>query len=280
MIRIGWISDTHLGRTGIGQWNNRELYDEAPRVVAEFLQKAAARQVDLIVVTGDVTDRGTPEAFRIARAAFADACAPVHFMAGNHDKIQDERLFTAWLSNGQRSETGCWSTNVNGYHCVYLDFPRTGKTYEFPDAHLAWLRADLDAQRQLFTFIFGHYPLLPYPDGGKALNRNDPYTMEERADMRELISQHPQVVGYFSGHHHYQAVRRIGHWVHVVGAAAIEYPMLYHWLEFDGQTLRMQSEPFSEEAARAASLVAGQEWAAGIESDCRFEVTYVSPSTR
>lgn len=66
------ISDTHFGT-------------EQPAVVAALLDLAARERPDLVVFSGDITQRARPAQFRAARA-FADRLgAPVLAIPGNHD---------------------------------------------------------------------------------------------------------------------------------------------------------------------------------------------------
>jgi 3',5'-cyclic AMP phosphodiesterase CpdA len=67
------VSDPHFGT-------------ERPEVVEGLLRFAAALAPDVVVLSGDITQRATAREFRAARA-FADRLAPAHVLAipGNHD---------------------------------------------------------------------------------------------------------------------------------------------------------------------------------------------------
>ncbi|MDQ7746786.1 metallophosphoesterase family protein [Hydrogenophaga pseudoflava] len=66
------LSDTHFGT-------------ERPQVVAAVLDLVALQAPDLVVLSGDITQRARPDQFRAARA-FADQLgAPVLAIPGNHD---------------------------------------------------------------------------------------------------------------------------------------------------------------------------------------------------
>ena len=73
MTRIAHISDTHFGT------------EDAP-VCASLKNELLREAPDLVVLTGDITQRARPEQFRAARA-FLDNLAPIPLLAlpGNHD---------------------------------------------------------------------------------------------------------------------------------------------------------------------------------------------------
>ena len=73
------ISDTHFGT-------------ERPEVVEALVDLAAQQSPDLIVLSGDITQRARPAQFRAARAFVDRLQAPVLAIPGNHDIA----LFDLW----------------------------------------------------------------------------------------------------------------------------------------------------------------------------------------
>ncbi len=73
------ISDTHFGT------------EQAP-VVAALRALAAAQRPDLVVLSGDITQRARPAQFRAARAFVDELGAPLLCVPGNHDIA----LFDLW----------------------------------------------------------------------------------------------------------------------------------------------------------------------------------------
>lgn len=66
------ISDTHFGT-------------ELPQVVEALVSLAQQQRPDLVVLSGDITQRARPEQFRVARAFVDRLLAPVLAIPGNHD---------------------------------------------------------------------------------------------------------------------------------------------------------------------------------------------------
>jgi predicted MPP superfamily phosphohydrolase len=66
------ISDTHFGT-------------EQPQVVEALLALAALQRPELVVLSGDITQRARPAQFRAAKAFVERLGAPVLAIPGNHD---------------------------------------------------------------------------------------------------------------------------------------------------------------------------------------------------
>mgnify|MGYP005989745061 FL=1 len=85
VMKILHTADWHVGRTIRG----RSRADEHRAVLAEIVEVATRRQVDLVIVAGDQFDvqAPSPEAEQIVWKAMQDlaAIAPVVAIAGNHD---------------------------------------------------------------------------------------------------------------------------------------------------------------------------------------------------
>lgn len=71
-MRLAHISDLHFGH-----------HDSA--VAAGLADDLAAQHPDLVVASGDFTQRGTPAEFEMARAFLGNLDAPVFAVPGNHD---------------------------------------------------------------------------------------------------------------------------------------------------------------------------------------------------
>lgn len=79
MIRIAHLSDPHFGT-------------EQPHLVPQLLQALAALAPDVIVLSGDLTQRARRRQFATAQAFVASCPAPVLCIPGNHD-MPLENLF-------------------------------------------------------------------------------------------------------------------------------------------------------------------------------------------
>jgi 3',5'-cyclic AMP phosphodiesterase CpdA len=112
---------------------------------------------DLLVCTGDITDRGDAESFAKTAALLADLPFPVKMMVGNHDSR--EGLLAAFPDTATQDGFVHSAFEMDGLLVVLLD------TLE-PDRHGGafcirrrdWLRGVLEANRTTPTLVFMHHP--------------------------------------------------------------------------------------------------------------------------
>ncbi len=99
-MKILHTSDWHLGRN----FHGASLLDDQRKVVAEIIDLAVGREVDLVVIAGDIYDRAIPPApavdlFDEALASLHRAGVAVVAIAGNHDSAVrvsvNDRVLTA-----------------------------------------------------------------------------------------------------------------------------------------------------------------------------------------
>ena len=86
MKRLVHLSDLHFGR-------------ERPDLVGPLLETIGALAPDLVVISGDLTQRARAREFRAARAFLDAVPAPVLAVPGNHDvplHLPARRMFTPW----------------------------------------------------------------------------------------------------------------------------------------------------------------------------------------
>ncbi|MEU8782771.1 metallophosphoesterase [Streptomyces sp. NPDC048637] len=169
------FSDTHIlpeGELMHGQVDTLANLEAAIEVVA-----ASGAEVSTLLLTGDLTDSGSPEAYRRLRAAvepFARRIgAEVVYAVGNHDH---RAAFRAELLDGPDGDgtdgggTGGGEPPVDRVHwagglrIVVLDSSVPGRHDGHLDpAQLDWLAAELSRPAPLGTVLVVHHPPLPSP---------------------------------------------------------------------------------------------------------------------
>ncbi len=77
------IADTHFGT-------------EQPQVAEALVTLAVQQRPDVVVLSGDITQRARPAQFRAAKALVDQLAAPVLAIPGNHDMA----LFDLWADAG------------------------------------------------------------------------------------------------------------------------------------------------------------------------------------
>lgn len=156
---------------------------------------------DAIVHTGDLTQHGRPEEYRLAEAALAKARAPFYLVPGNRDNRANLRA--AFASRGFFPAAGStFLQYVVERHPVRLfvldTIGDTNKGDYCPDRvrHLIEM-ADADATRPIAAFT--HHPPFDVPEGPERLHYKDHDAMGR---LTLALAHSGRVAGVFSGHVH------------------------------------------------------------------------------
>jgi len=186
------LSDLHIG-------GNESGLDPIPRLEAVLdAVRSLPNQPDAVLVSGDLTDDGAAEGYRVAREMFAGLQVPLHVIPGNHD---DRRLLReAFGLPGSGDEPVNYSVRVGDLRLLAFDSIVPGQDPgDFPPEQLRWLDAELAAEPQAPTLLALHHP--PLATGiaeWDAINLLAP----QRQALAEVVSRHPQLLGIVGGHLH------------------------------------------------------------------------------
>ncbi len=204
-MRILHLSDTHVRRaTGV---DGRGV--DARASLRRILRDCAeVPGLDALVVTGDVADDGSREAYADVRnlvGAFArERGIPAILSTGNHD---ERHAFTEVLGCGHLETAGtvrlesadeerAAASLVGGYRIVTLDSLVPGKGYgRISAAQLDWLRDVLAEPAPAGTVLAFHHP--PIAVAGvevqRALGLRNPHELAETirdSDVRVMLCGH------------------------------------------------------------------------------------------
>jgi 3',5'-cyclic-AMP phosphodiesterase len=112
---------------------------------------------DLLVCTGDITDRGDAESFARTADLLKDLPFPVKMMVGNHDSR--EGLLAAFPDTATEGGFVHTAFELDGLLVVLLDTLEPGRHGgAFCTARRDWLRGVLEANRTMPTLVFMHHP--------------------------------------------------------------------------------------------------------------------------
>ncbi|MGW7204962.1 metallophosphoesterase [Streptomyces sp. NPDC054837] len=166
-MRILHLSDTHLERTDAPNRRGVNAHDSLRLMLAELRH---VQGVDAVVVTGDLADDGTVEAYTAVREMFGELAqrlggAPVFYTTGNHD---EREAFAEVLGSGHpepgrvlesaEGERAAVSL-VAGWRFVTLDSLVPGKVHgQLDAAQLDWLRDVLATPSPNGTVLAFHHP--------------------------------------------------------------------------------------------------------------------------
>lgn len=191
---IAQLSDIHVGFApgqGAAEFNRQRL-----RAVVARLREGP-NVPDLLVLSGDLTDRGDAESFAGLREELGEWGVPLLPMVGNHDSR--EELLRAFPDCAHEGGFIHYATEREGLHIVLLDTFEPGRHGgAFCEARAEWLRAQLAAKPDVATLIFMHHP--PIVSG---IDWMDP-APDEAWIVRfgEAIAEHGQIHAIHCGHLH------------------------------------------------------------------------------
>lgn len=203
---LAQISDLHITGGDALAYDVVDTTTAARRTVA-YLEKLTPAP-DLMLVTGDVTDDGSKEAYATARDILRNVAAPLLVVPGNHD--HKERLQQAF---GQ--QTACTDMVAGRLCCQFMlpPFMLVGVDSAIPGKHggglppevLEWLDQILHDGQGMPTVVFMHHP--PFAVG---IGNMDAETFVGREALEEVLSRHQHVVRLLTGHVHRPLLRQFG----------------------------------------------------------------------
>lgn len=193
MIKIIQITDPHLvepGETLLG-------LDPLARLDACLAHVSANHaDADLVVVSGDLTDDGSPAAYAALRQLLSTLALPWRLMVGNHDKRS--ALFAAFPEAEGEGGFAHGSLDTGEGRLILLDTlepQRVGG--RLCEARLAWLERELEAARSRPVYLFMHHP--PFPVHLPALDR---IRLMDAEALLDVLRRHGNVRHIFAGHVH------------------------------------------------------------------------------
>lgn len=192
------LSDTHLlagDRLLGGRFDTESTLD----ATVEAIRGLGVRP-DAIVITGDLTDLGEPEAYRALRARIeplgVELDAPIVWIAGNHDERPALRAELLNEAPSEETVTGVW--DLGGLRLIALDTTVPGWHHgDLDSAQLEWLAQQLAVPAPLGTILAMHHPPLP-----SHIPLFDILELRDQERLAAVIAG-SDVRGILAGHLHY-----------------------------------------------------------------------------
>jgi 3',5'-cyclic AMP phosphodiesterase CpdA len=190
VLTVAHISDLHIG-------GRPESEERAARVLGHVRSMSPAP--DVLLVTGDVADHGSPEEYATARDLLSAWDGPLLVGTGNHDV---RGPFARVLLGKDREGPLDQALDVGAYRFLMLDslVPAVdGQRIdhgELAPSTLAWLDEELAASPAPTFVCFHHPPTTVGITGADAIQlRNGP-------GLEAVLARHPHVVAVLVGHNH------------------------------------------------------------------------------
>jgi 3',5'-cyclic-AMP phosphodiesterase len=187
------ISDTHIG----AEWERPETPDECLERVLGAIGRLRQRP-DALVVSGDLTQDGTPEQYARVRELLEPLGLEPHVLPGNHDVRGPLR--EAFRLPGEPDAPASHVVDLGPLRLVCLDSTIPGgEGGALDEGRLGWLEETLAGDRETPTVIAMHHPpLLADMPSFEAIG----LVPEAREGLAEVVARHPQVARIVAGHVH------------------------------------------------------------------------------
>lgn len=236
---VAQLTDLHL--VPRGQLCQGQVYTCAnlERVIDRL--KALVPAPDVVLITGDLVDRGSMEEYRLLRELLDRLPMPYYLVPGNHDhRARLLEVFTErdYLPPPDSTDV-LYAINDYPVRLIGLDTALRGEPYgRLCDTRLAWLEHTLAEQPEKPTLIFMHHP--PFATGIRWIDAAGLYG--GRA-MEAIVARHPQVQRVLCGHAHRPIERLWGGTIASVAASSCHAQLALTLTEQDGYDMRYALEP-------------------------------------
>lgn len=191
-VRVLQITDTHLFAQqdetllGVNTW-------ESYHAVLEAIH-ASARDVDLVVATGDLAQDHSSAAYQHFADGIASFSVPCVWLPGNHDfqPSMYSTLQEAGISPTKRVLVG------ENWQILLLDSQVFGVPHgELSDFQLEWLEKRLTQEPERHTLLLLHHH--PLPSGCSWL---DQHSLRNAGALDGVLARYPRVKHLLCGHIH------------------------------------------------------------------------------
>lgn len=194
------VSDTHLVSEGL-LYGDVDAEARLADVFAAIL--ASGLSPEAFIFTGDLTDKGEPEAYRKLRRAAEAAAAAVHaqliWVMGNHD---DRRHVHSLLLDEEEADDAPLDRryDLGGLRVLVLDSSVPGFHHgEVNEDQLRWLAGELQSSAPDGTLLVLHHPPIPLMQDLAAV------TELRNQDALARVVENSDVIAILAGHLHFSA---------------------------------------------------------------------------
>lgn len=201
---IAQISDTHVQLPGGLLDRNYDTAGNLERAVRHL--NALTPPPDVVLLTGDTVDAGSPAEYGRLREILSELNAPLYVIPGNHD--EREAMRRAFSDGRYLPQEGFLQYTVEDWpvRLIGLDTLIPGEHGgRLCEARMQWLAARLIEAPERPTVIFMHHP--PFRTGLAVM---DSMGFTGADALAQLVKSHPQVHQLVSGHIHRPIVTRFG----------------------------------------------------------------------
>ena len=195
---IAQITDTHIKPRGRLAYGNVLDSSSCLKNVVKHCNEFNPT-IDLVFVTGDLTDSGQLEEYEEFNKILRDLKIPWFVIPGNHDNKQILMNFFDEHEYLPRNEKFCnYVIDKYPFVLIGLDTTVSGENYgKFCNERLQWLDINLNRYSNKPTLLFMHHP--PFVTG---IDGMDNQNLKNSSRFFEILRSYPQVKHIACGHVH------------------------------------------------------------------------------
>ena len=195
---IAQITDTHIKPRGRLAYGNVLDSSSCLKNVVKHCNEFNPT-IDLVFVTGDLTDSGQLEEYEEFNKILGDLKIPWFVIPGNHDNKQILMNFFDEHEYLPRNEKFCnYVIEKYPFVLIGLDTTVLGKNYgELCNERLKWLENNLERFSSKPALLFMHHP--PFVTG---IDGMDNQNLKNSSRLFEILRSYPQVKHIACGHVH------------------------------------------------------------------------------
>ena len=210
MTRIIQISDPHIvpnGQLAYGEVDTAVALASCVETIDRLLSEIGS--VDLVIVTGDITDFGTKEEYQRFREIMGHLSLPYRVIPGNHDNIENMRACFSdqpWMSSEGPIN---WTFKFNDMILIALDSSIADCAHgNLSENTLSFLSDTLELQNGLPALVAIHHP--PVMIG---IEKMDTQNLRESAKLHSILSSYSGEKRLICGHVHRNIVASFGSFI-------------------------------------------------------------------
>ena len=207
MTKIIQISDPHIvphGQLAYGRVDTATPLSDCVDTINRILPRIGP--VEMAIVTGDLTDFGTPEEYQRFRDIMAPLDIPYRAVPGNHD--DPDAMRAGFADRGWMPKDGPinWMHDFDDLVLIGLDSSVAGKPFGYlSDTTLAFLSQGLHRADGRAVIVGIHHP--PFLTGKEKM---DIQNLRDSAALGQILSGYRGEVRLICGHVHRNIVTLFG----------------------------------------------------------------------
>lgn len=232
-VKFAQISDVHYST--VREDNSYKLLSKTKPLLEDAVNQVNhEKNIDFVVVTGDLIDRPNKDSLYGATEILNTLHTPWYFVLGNHDTTTDGYLTKKNIIKELKNinpkntfDSTYYTFKKKGYRVIVLDGAKNkgiSSNGIIPQEELTWLDETLAKSKNDVVLIFIHFPLVtPF--------ESPHHEILNAKELKTVINKYEMPIAIFSGHYHMTKITKRGNVLHVSTPSLAGYPNSFRIVE-------------------------------------------------